>query len=35
MSFQLTDEVIKLLCGRFSYEKGETYYHARTSDFPK
>jgi SNF2 family DNA or RNA helicase len=26
MSFQLTDEAIKLLCGRFSYEKGETYY---------
>ncbi|MDQ0886976.1 superfamily II DNA or RNA helicase [Paenibacillus sp. V4I9] len=27
MSFQLTDGVIKLLCGRFSYEKGEAYYH--------
>ncbi|MDF2962849.1 MAG: helicase [Paenibacillus sp.] len=28
MSFQLTDSVIKLLCGRFSYEEGEDYYEA-------
>ncbi|MBD0381153.1 DEAD/DEAH box helicase [Paenibacillus sedimenti] len=27
MSFHLTDEVIKRLCGRFSYEKGEIHYH--------
>ncbi|MFD0679260.1 MULTISPECIES: DEAD/DEAH box helicase [unclassified Paenibacillus] len=28
MSFQLTQRVIKLLCGSFSYEKGEAYYRA-------
>lgn len=26
MSFQLTQRVIKLLCGRISYERGEAYY---------
>lgn len=26
MSFQLTQQVIKLLCGRFAYEDGEAYY---------
>jgi SNF2 family DNA or RNA helicase len=26
MSFQLTQRVIKLLCGRFAYEDGEAYY---------
>ncbi len=26
MSFHLTKRVIKLLCGRFSYERGEAYY---------
>jgi superfamily II DNA or RNA helicase len=26
MSFQLTEQAIKLLCGRFSYELGEVYY---------
>ncbi|BBI35794.1 DEAD/DEAH box helicase [Cohnella abietis] len=29
MSFQLTKRVIKLLCGPFSYERGEVYYHAK------
>ncbi|MDQ0921066.1 DEAD/DEAH box helicase [Paenibacillus sp. V4I5] len=33
MSFQLTDGVIRLLCGRFSYEKGEAYYHERQVSF--
>lgn len=28
MSFQLTPRVIKQLCGRISYEKGEAYYRA-------
>lgn len=28
MSFQLTQRVIKLLCGRISYERGEAYYRA-------
>ncbi len=28
MSFQLTKRVIKLLCGPFAYERGETYYRA-------
>lgn len=28
MSVQLTDPIIKLLCGRFSYEEGEAYYQA-------
>ncbi|RRJ65543.1 helicase SNF [Paenibacillus oralis] len=28
MSFQLTERVIKLLCGRISYERGEAYYRA-------
>ncbi|EES75266.1 SNF2 family N-terminal domain protein [Paenibacillus sp. oral taxon 786 str. D14] len=26
MSFQLTERVIKLLCGRIAYERGEAYY---------
>jgi superfamily II DNA or RNA helicase len=29
MSFQLTKRVIKLLCGPFSYERGETYYRTK------
>jgi superfamily II DNA or RNA helicase len=29
MSFQMTKRVIKLLCGPFSYERGETYYRSR------
>ncbi|MCD9025867.1 DEAD/DEAH box helicase [Cohnella silvisoli] len=29
MSIQLTKRVIKLLCGPFSYERGETYYRAK------
>lgn len=33
MSFQLTDGIIRLLCGRFSYEKGEAYYHERQVSF--
>jgi superfamily II DNA or RNA helicase len=28
MSFQLTQRVIKLLCGRASYDKGEAYYRS-------
>jgi superfamily II DNA or RNA helicase len=33
MSFQLTDGIIKSLCGRFSYEKGEAYYRERQVTF--
>ncbi|MFD0673275.1 SNF2 helicase associated domain-containing protein [Cohnella sp. GCM10027633] len=33
MSFQLTQRVIKLLCGPFAYERGETYHRARKVTF--
>ncbi|NRF91737.1 SNF2 helicase associated domain-containing protein [Paenibacillus frigoriresistens] len=33
MSFQLTDGIIKSLCGRFSYEKGEAYNRERQVTF--
>lgn len=28
MNFQLTEQIIKLLCGQISYKKGESYYRA-------
>ncbi|MGO4273916.1 SWIM zinc finger domain-containing protein, partial [Paenibacillus sp. TAF58] len=33
MSLLLTDGIIKSLCGRFSYEKGEAYYRERQVTF--
>lgn len=33
MSFQLTQRVIKLLCGRISYERGEAYYRTGKVNF--
>ncbi|MGG6312714.1 SNF2 helicase associated domain-containing protein [Paenibacillus macerans] len=33
MSFQLTQRVIKLLCGRIAYERGEAYYRTGKVNF--
>ncbi|MFC5531169.1 SNF2 helicase associated domain-containing protein [Cohnella yongneupensis] len=33
MSFQLTQRVIKLLCGPFAYERGEAYHRSRKVTF--
>ncbi|MBP1155080.1 MULTISPECIES: DEAD/DEAH box helicase [unclassified Paenibacillus] len=35
MSFQLNDQVIRLLCGRFSYEDGEAIYQAGKVTFTR
>ncbi|GGG14749.1 DEAD/DEAH box helicase [Paenibacillus abyssi] len=35
MSFQLNDQVVRLLCGRFSYEDGEAIYRAGKVTFTR